>query len=81
MAVSGASHVNPQIAYYLNDFENGNPMYVGKSAGGNLWLVQKYNQSTGEMVYAVPPTNPGILTYEDAWAARGTLNYARYQAT
>lgn len=79
MSVSGVVHVNPSIAYFLNDYAEGEPMYIGKSAGGNTWLVQKFSTSAGTMLYAMQTNNPAVQDYASAWAARATLVYASYQ--
>jgi hypothetical protein len=79
MGVSGVVHFNPPVTYFLNDFLNGDPLYLGKSAGGNAWLVQKFSTSTGAMRYATQGNNPAIMTYADAWANKLTLQYDLYQ--
>ena len=80
MGVSGVVHSNPPVTYFLNDFLNGDPLYLGKSAGGNTWLVQKFSTSTGEMRYASQENNPSVTTYAAAWASKTTLTYGQYQA-
>jgi hypothetical protein len=79
MSVSGVIHSNPPVAYFLNDFLNGDPLYIGKSAGGNTWLIQRYGVSSGAMVYATQANNPSVTNYADAWANKLTLNYGKYQ--
>ena len=79
MGVSGVIHSNPPVAYSLNDFLNGDPLYVGKSAGGNTWLVQKFSTTLGTMLYATQQNNPSITTYAAAWANKLTLTYGQYQ--
>jgi hypothetical protein len=79
MSVSGVVHSNPPVTYFLNDFLNGDPLYLGKSAGGDVWLVQKFSTSTGEMRYATQGNNPAITTYANAWANKLTLTYDQYQ--
>ena len=79
MSVSGVVHSNPPVTYFLNDFLNGDPLYLGKSAGGNAWLVQKFSTSTGEMRYASQDNNPSVATYTAAWANKLTLTYDQYQ--
>ena len=79
MGVSGVVHSNPPVAYSLNDFLNGDPLYVGKSAGGNTWLVQRFGTTTGEMRYATQLNNPSVTTYAAAWANKLTLQYDLYQ--
>lgn len=80
MSVSGVSHANVPRAYYLNDFLDGDPMYIGKAADGNVWVVQKFSTASGVMLYANNTNNPTVLTYAAAWSAKDTLNYAQYQA-
>jgi hypothetical protein len=79
MGVSGVVHSNPPVTYFLNDFLNGDPLYVGKSAGGNTWLVQKFSTTSGVMLYATQVNNASITTYADAWSNRLTLTYGQYQ--
>ena len=79
MGVSGVVHSNPPVAYFLNDFLNGDPLYVGKSAGGNTWLVQKFSTTSGAMLYATQANNPDVTTYADAWAGKIGLTYSQYQ--
>ena len=67
------------LTYFLNDFLNGDPVYIGKSASGNNWLVQKFSTSTGEMRYASQGNNPSVTTYASAWANKLTLTYDQYQ--
>ena len=79
MSVSGVVHFNPPATYFLNDFLDGDPLYLGKSAGGNNWLVQKYGTTSGEMRYATQGNNPSVATYAAAWASKTTLTYDEYQ--
>jgi len=79
MGVSGVVHSNPPATYFLNDFVDGDPLYVGKSAGGNNWLVQKFSTSSGTMLYATQYNNPSVLDYATAWAAKASLVYSTYQ--
>jgi len=79
MGVSGVVHSNPPVTYFLNDFSKGDPLYVGKSAGGNTWLVQKFSTTSGEMLYATQVNNASITIYADAWSNRLTLTYGQYQ--
>ena len=81
MGVSGVVHSNPPVTYFLNDFLNGDSLYVGKSAGGNTWLVQKFSTTSGVMLYATQINNPTVTTYADAWAGKAGLTYAQYQAS
>ena len=66
-------------AYALNDFADGNPLYLGKAKADGTWLVQRFNSSTGEMRYANLSNNSG-LSYSSAWANRATLSYGTFQA-
>lgn len=79
MGVSGVVHSNPPVTYFLNDFLNGDPLYVGKSAGGNTWLVQKFSTTSGVMLYATQDNNPAVTNYADAWAGKVDLTYGPYQ--
>ena len=66
-------------SYALNDFVDGDPLYLGKAKTDGTWLVQRYSASSGEMRYANLSNNAG-LTYATAWSDRASLNYALFQA-
>ena len=65
--------------YALNDFADGTPLYLGKVKSTGMWLLQRYNGSTGEMRYANPSNNAGVTTYASAWSGRVGLNYDLFQ--
>lgn len=65
-------------SYVLNDFADGNPLYVGKVKSNGTWLVQRYS-SSGEMRYANLSNNAGVTTYATAWAGRTGLTYNLFQ--
>ena len=79
MSVSGVSYVAPLEAYLLNNLVDGNPLYVGKVTSRGVWLIQKFNTTTGVMLYANQSNNPPYADYDTAWANYPTLNYAEYQ--
>ena len=80
MGVSGVVHINPGNTYYLNNFvQSGTIYYIGKVLENGIWLVQKYDTSTGAMLYANISNNPSYGDYDSAWADRATLNYAEFQ--
>ena len=79
MGVSSVVHLNSPATYFLNDYVDGDPFYIGKSAGGNNWLVQKFSQSAGTMLYATQTNNPATLDYDSAWANKTSLVYGSYQ--
>jgi hypothetical protein len=65
--------------YALNDFLDGDPLYLGKAKSDGTWLVQKYTGSTGEMRYANLSNNAGVTTYATAWTNKTTLTYGLFQ--
>ena len=73
------TYTKPTVTYNLNDLAGDDPLYLGKSAGGNNWLVQRFSTSAGTMLYATQQNNPNITTYASAWANRTTLTYNQYQ--
>ena len=66
--------------YALNDFIDGDPLYVGKAKADGTWLLQKFSTTTGEMRYANISNNPGVTTYASAWTNRTTLVYGLFQS-
>ena len=76
---AGSGGGGPVDAYLLNDFADGDPLYLGKAKSDGTWLVQRYSASSGEMRYANLSNNAG-LTYATAWSGRASLNYALFQA-
>jgi hypothetical protein len=79
VSVSGVSQSYPVQAYYLNNFVDGDPLYLGKVSNVNTWLIQKFSTSTGVMLWANVSTNPAYTTYASAWANRLTLTYSPFQ--
>lgn len=80
MGVSGVVHVNPANTYYLNNLEQVSTVYyIGKVQENGFWLIQKYNGSTGVMLYANISNNQSYGDYTSAWAARASLTYAEFQ--
>ncbi len=80
MSVSGVAHLFPANSYYLNNFVDGDPLYVGKvTDSGGRWLVQRFSTSTGVMGWANVSNNPSYTTYTSAWANRLTLTYSPFQ--
>ena len=65
--------------YALNDFADGDPLYLGKAKSNGTWLLQRYSPSSGEMRYANLSNNAG-LTYATAWSGRVSLNYTLFQS-
>ena len=70
---------SPIASYLLNDFADGDPLYLGKVKADGTWLVQRYSAASGEMRYANLSNNAG-LTYATAWSGKASLNYALFQA-
>ena len=66
--------------YALNDFENGTTLYIGKVKSNGVWLLQRYDQTSGAMRYANESNNSGVATYASAWSSRTTLTYAQFQS-
>lgn len=64
--------------YLLNDFQDGDPLYLGKAKADGTWLIQKFSAATGETRYANLSNNAG-LTYATAWSGKATLTYGLIQ--
>lgn len=83
MSVSGGVsyvYVNDLLApYAVNNFVDGDPLYIGKATPQGTWLVIRFSSSTGVMNYANVSNNPGYTTYTAAWAARLSLSYTDFQ--
>lgn len=65
--------------YALNDFLDGDPLYLGKAKSDGTWLLQKYTSSSGEMRYANLSNNAGVTTYASAWSGKTGLTYGLFQ--
>lgn len=79
MSMSGVSYIAPSDGYYVNNFVDGDPLYVGKVTSNGVWMLMRFSTSTGVMVYANRSNNPTYPDYDAAWTARLTLTYAEYQ--
>jgi hypothetical protein len=83
MSVAGGVsyvYVNDALApYAVNNFVDGDPMYIGKAAPDGTWLVIKFSPTTGVMGYANLSNNSSYTTYTAAWAAYASLTYGGYQ--
>lgn len=79
MSVSGVTYVPPSSPYLLNNLVDGNPLYVGKVTARGVWLLQKFNTTSGVMLYANQSNNPTYTDYDTAWANYASLNYTEYQ--
>jgi hypothetical protein len=79
VTVSGVTYVPPSSSYFVNNLVDGNPLYVGKVTAEGVWLFQKFNITSGVMLYANQSNNPAYTDYDTAWANYSTLNYAEYQ--
>lgn len=66
-------------AYALNDFQNGTVLYVGKVKSNGVWLLQRYDQTSGAMRYANESNNSGVATYASAWSGKSSLIYSEFQ--
>lgn len=68
------------LSYYaINDFADGETLYVGKAKSDGTWLVQRYATATDTLRYANVSNNAEHATYAAAWAARVSLTYATFQ--
>lgn len=74
----GSGSSNPLLLYQLNNLEDSNPLFVGLVKSTGVWLVKKFDESTGVMVYANLSNNPLVTTYADAWSNRNTLIYNQF---
>lgn len=72
----GGSALDP---YALNDFLDGDPLYLGKVKFDGTWLLQKFSSATGEMRYANVSNNAGVTTYASAWSGKAGLTYGLFQ--
>ena len=83
MAIAaGVSHVyvNDILApYAVNNFVDGDPLYIGKATPQGVWLLIRFSSSSGVMNYANLSNNAAYTTYSAAWAARLSLTYADFQ--
>jgi len=79
VSVSGVTYVPPSSPYLLNNLVDGNPLYVGKVTARGVWLLQKFNTTSGVMLYANQSNNPTYTDYDTAWANYASLNYTEYQ--
>jgi len=79
VSVSGVTYVPPSSPYLLNNLVDANPLYVGKVTARGVWLIQKFNTTSGVMLYANQSNNPAYTDYDTAWTNYLTLNYAEYQ--
>jgi hypothetical protein len=75
----GGGGGGPIDAYALNDFFDGDPLYLGKAKSDGTWLLQKYGTTSGEMRYANVSNNAGVTTYASAWSGRTGLTYGLFQ--
>ena len=66
-------------SYKLNNFADGDPLYVGKAKADGTWLVQRYSAGSGAMVYANLSNNGAYANYAAAWTARASLAYGTFQ--
>lgn len=71
-ALSGGS-------YGVNNLDDStSTIYIGKTKTGGIWLVEKFDESTGAKTYANHSNNGLIADYSDAWTNRATLTYGRF---
>jgi hypothetical protein len=79
LPVTGGGGGGPTEVYALNDFLDGDPLYLGKVKADGTWLLQRFSATTGQMRYANVSNNAGVATYTSAWANRLTLTYSPFQ--
>jgi hypothetical protein len=65
-------------AYNLNNLEDAVPLYVGLVDPGGKYLIKKFSETTGIMLYANVSNNPSVTTYDSAWTNRATLTYSKF---
>lgn len=71
-ALSGGS-------YGVNNLDDStSTIYIGKTKTGGVWLVEKFDESTGAKTYANNSNNGSTANYSDAWTNRATLTYNRF---
>lgn len=63
--------------YSLNNLDDSTPLYVGKSKIDGVWLIEKFDETTGSKDYANESNNPSFTDYENAWLNRLTLDYVK----
>lgn len=63
--------------YSLNNLEDSTPLYVGKSRLDGAWLVERFNDATGEKDYANLSNNLSVTNYTNAWSNRLSLDYKK----
>lgn len=61
--------------YNLNNLIDGDPMYIGQSTLDGKWLIKKFSESIGSMLYANISNNPAQSTYDDAWTNKLILTF------
>lgn len=64
--------------YQLNNLEDADPLYVGLAEPGGKYLIKKFSETTGIMLYANVSNNPSVTTYVLAWTNRATLTYSKF---
>lgn len=70
---------SPLDKYETNDLEDAPVLYVGMVDIDGVWLLKRFNETTGAIDYANQSSNPLITTYANAWTNRLTLIYVKFQ--
>lgn len=59
-----------------NDIEDGTTSYFGQTTSDGTWRVLKTTDTS--VSYATVTNNGAVTSYTDAWTAKNTLNYGRF---
>ena len=60
--------VKSESEYAFHNLDNSIPMYVGSIKSDGEWMIKRFTESTGEMVYAT-----GAEDYQTNWTNRASL--------
>ena len=65
--------------YLVNNFEDGDPLYVGKVQADGNWLLERFSTTTGIKDYANRSNNTSTTSYGMAWTNRAALTYGGFE--
>lgn len=60
----------------VNDISDGATSYFGKTTSDGQWQIVKVTDTS--VSYATVSNNGTVTSYTDAWTAKNTLNYGRF---